>query len=54
MILSYDKNANLTIDQKLDSLIENLQLALNEMSDKTQKMERELEALRKEVDASNA
>ena len=31
MVLEYDTNPNLTIDQKLDSLIHNLQLALDEL-----------------------
>lgn len=33
MIISYDKNPQLTTDQKLESLIESIQLALNEKAD---------------------
>lgn len=33
MVIGYDKNPNLTIDQKLSSLIESIQLALNEKAD---------------------
>lgn len=33
MIIGYDKSPELTIDQKLMSLIENIQLALNEKAD---------------------
>lgn len=33
MIISYDKNPALTTDQKLESLIESIQLALNEKAD---------------------
>lgn len=33
MIIGYDRNPDLTIDQKLNSLIESIQLALNEKAD---------------------
>lgn len=33
MIIGYDKSPELTIDQKLMSLVENIQLALNEKAD---------------------
>lgn len=31
MIVNYDKNPNLTVDQKLQSLLESIQMALNEI-----------------------
>lgn len=33
MIISYDQNPNLTVDQKLQSLIESIMLAINEKAD---------------------
>lgn len=34
MIVSYDKNPRLTTDQKLESLIESITLALNEKAER--------------------
>lgn len=33
MLVDYDRNPNLTVDQKLQSLIESIQLALNGKAD---------------------
>ena len=44
MIVSYDKNPNLTIDQKLESLIENITLALNEKAEMA-----DIEKIKKEL-----
>ena len=33
MIINYDRNPALTVDQKIESLIESIQLALNEKAD---------------------
>lgn len=33
MVINYDRNPNLTTDQKLDSLIESIMLAMNEKAD---------------------
>lgn len=54
MIINYDRNPNRTIDEKLDSLLQNLQLALNEIEDRLQKQEKRIEELRKAVDSLGA
>lgn len=35
MIVNYDRNPALSIDQKLQSLLDNIQLALNEKADES-------------------
>lgn len=41
MLISYDKNPNLTEEQRLQSLINSIQRALNELQDKIAELERE-------------
>jgi peptidoglycan hydrolase CwlO-like protein len=46
MIINYDRNPNLTTDQKLQSLIENVQKAFDETM-------QELDSLKKEIQKLN-
>lgn len=48
MIVNYDRNPDLTIDEKLQSLVECIQLALNEKADnsKIEEIKKELSKLR--------
>lgn len=41
MLISYDKNPNLTEEQRLQSLITSIQRALNELQDKIKELEKE-------------
>lgn len=51
MVLNYDRNPNRTIDEKLDSLMLNLQLAFNEVENKFKEMDKRLDELQKKVDS---
>lgn len=48
MIVNYDRNPDLTIDEKLQSLVECIQLALNEKADnsKIEEIKKELSKLK--------
>ena len=48
MIINYDRNPNLSVNQKLDSLIESIMLALNEKADNSniEELKKELAELR--------
>ena len=46
MILNYDRNPNLSEDQKLQSLVENVQRALDELQTKVFVLEHEVEKLK--------
>lgn len=48
MIVNYDRNPDLTIDEKLQSLVECIQLALNEKADNAK-----IEELKKEISKMN-
>lgn len=50
MIINYDRNAALSTDEKLQSLVNTLQLAFNEVMDETDKLKKEIEVLRKKVE----
>jgi len=54
MVLNYDRNPARTTDEKLDSLMQNMQLALNEIDDRLDKLEKHLEKLQKTVDSMGA
>lgn len=42
MIVDYDKNPSLTVDQKLQSLIESIHRALDEVKDDLNKISKEI------------
>lgn len=46
MIVDYDKNPSLTIDQKLQSLIDSIHRALNEVRDDIDKLSKEVEEIK--------
>lgn len=46
MIVDYDKNPSLTIDQKLQSLIDSIHRALNEVRDDIDKLSKEVEEMK--------
>lgn len=46
MIVDYDKNPSLTIDQKLQSLIDSIHRALNEVKDDIDKLSKEVEEIK--------
>lgn len=46
MVLNYDRNPNLSEDQKLQSLVENVQRALDELQTKVFVLEHEVEKLK--------
>lgn len=46
MVINYDRRENATIDEKIESLIESIMLALNEKADIT-----ELEKIKKLIEA---
>lgn len=54
MVLNYDRNPNRTTDEKIESLIENIQLALNEINDKLVDQEKTLDDIRKRLDSIGA
>ena len=43
MLIGYDKNPNLTEEQRLQSLINSIQRALNELKDEIEKLKKERE-----------
>lgn len=45
MIINYDRNPNLTTDQKLQSLIENVQKAFDETMQELDSLKREMQKL---------
>ena len=45
MIINYDRNPNLTTDQKLQSLIENVQKAFDETMQELDSLKREIQKL---------
>lgn len=51
MIVQYDRNPALTTDQKLESLITSIQLALNEIQDKQHATDKKLEDLKAAIEA---
>lgn len=51
MIIDYDHNPKLTYDQKLQSLKESVQMALNEIKDEQTEIERKLSKLQDAIDA---
>lgn len=54
MIISYDKNPNLSTDHKLKSLSENVQLALNELDGRTEQTNARLDVISKSMLAKTA
>ncbi len=50
MILDYDKNPALSTDQKLQSLVANIQRALDEQTSELQKVKKELEELKERTE----
>ena len=46
MIIDYDKNPNLTVDQKLQSLIDSIQRATDEIADNIHEIRKEIEEIR--------
>ena len=46
MVINYDRRENATVDEKIESLIESIMLALNEKADIT-----ELEKIKKLIEA---
>lgn len=40
MLISYDKNPNLTEEQRLQSLINSIQMALNEIKDELEELKK--------------
>lgn len=46
MVLNYDRNPNLSEDQKLQSLVENVQRALDELQTKVFVLEHEVKKLK--------
>lgn len=45
MIINYDKNPALTEDQKLQSLVDSIMLALNELQDRLYRLEKAVERI---------
>jgi len=45
MILDYNHNQNLTVDQKLQSLIESMQMALDELKNEITTLEKRVKEL---------
>lgn len=45
MIINYDRNPNLTIDQKLQSLIDSIQLMSDEITDSIEDLKKEVKKL---------
>lgn len=45
MIINYDRNPNLTIDQKLQSLIDSIQLMSDEITDSIEDLKKKVEKL---------
>ena len=46
MIIDYDKNPNLTVDQKLQSLIDSIQRATDEIADNIHEIRKEIEEIK--------
>lgn len=46
MVIDYDKNPDLTEDQKLQSLVENVRMAFDELQTKVYILENEVKKLR--------
>lgn len=46
MVIDYDKNPDLTEDQKLQSLVENVRIAFDELQTKVYILENEVKKLR--------
>lgn len=51
MIINYDRRPNATMDQKIQSLIESIQLALNEIASDMDYTKKKLEEIEKRVKA---
>ena len=51
MVLNFDRNPSRTIDEKLDSLIQNIQLALNEIENRLDAQDKRLDEIQKQVDS---
>lgn len=49
MIIDYDHNPALTVDQKLQSLRENTQMAIDEMLVSIEKMKQDIEKLKEAI-----
>ncbi len=50
MIIDYDHNPNISTDQKLQSLVENLQLAYSEVASRCADLEKKVEELEKALE----
>ena len=53
MIINYDKNPRLTTDQKIQSLVANLQLALDELTSRCAEIEKRIEEIQKALEQSS-
>lgn len=51
MVLNYDRNPNRTTDEKLESLMMNLQLALNEINDRLDRIEKKYDEIQNAVES---
>lgn len=51
MIVQYDRNSALSTDQKLESLISSIQLALNELYDRQYEIEKKISELKAAIEA---
>lgn len=51
MVLNYDRDPNRSIEEKLNTLVMNLQLAFNEVEDKLDRIEKKLEKMQNEIDS---
>ena len=51
MVLNYDRDPKRSIEEKLNTLVMNLQLAFNEVDDRLDKIEKMLEKMQNEIDS---
>lgn len=54
MVINFDRNPNRSTDEKLDSLIISIQLALNEIENSLHDMDKRLADMQKEIDEMGA
>ena len=50
MIIDYDKNPNISSEQRLQSLIESIRRAFEELSDNIMALEKQISAVEKEIE----
>lgn len=51
MVLNYDRDPGRSIEEKLNTLVQNLQLAFNEVEDRLDRIEKNIEKMQKEIDS---